>query len=115
LKLNDKSEPNDENDDPFITCAFVSKDILMITLFHNQSKTKTHHHFLFDCSLSKIVDKHVVKKQLNCTRKNFPVKSFYNAKTEKIYTFYKEGIIVTVDANNIDQYHIDELDFVDFG
>jgi hypothetical protein len=43
------------------------------------------------------------------------VKSFYNAKTEKIYTFYKEGIIVTVDANNIDQYHIDELDFVDFG
>lgn len=35
LGINNRTEPNDENDDPFITCTFVTKDILFVNLFHN--------------------------------------------------------------------------------
>jgi hypothetical protein len=31
--------------DPFITCCFVTDDLIFVNLFHN--KLKEHHHFFF--------------------------------------------------------------------
>lgn len=74
--------------DPFITCVFIDDETLFINLFYNHNLT--HYHFIWDTKELKI-NGEVVKKQLDCSKKNFPFKCFYNDEKKEIYSFYRQG------------------------
>ena len=46
LGINNYTMPIDNFPDPFITCTFVSNDLIFINLFH--SATLTHYHFFYN-------------------------------------------------------------------
>lgn len=74
LGLLNSSMSIDNFDDPFITCVFITDDLLYVNLFHTQSFTV--HHFVYN----------QVSKQMNIrppmelkhNAQNFPFKAFYN-------------------------------------
>lgn len=54
LGINDFTMPINNFPDPFITCCFVTDDIIFVNLFHN--KDLCHHHFFYDRVNRKIRD-----------------------------------------------------------
>ena len=74
--------------DPYIVCCFITDEKVFISFFHNF--TQTHYHFIYDVVERKIVGE-VVKFVLDCNKKNFPYKSFYNEDLNEIYLFYRQG------------------------
>lgn len=46
LGIDNYTMPNQELDDPFITCCFVSNKLIYVALYHGASTT--HYHFLWD-------------------------------------------------------------------
>ena len=72
--------------DPFGNCSFVTDTKLYICVFHNA--TLTHYHFLYDFEAKARIGE-TTKVEVECTRKNFPYKSFYNDDDKEIYTFYR--------------------------
>ena len=87
LGLDNHTMPIDNFPDPFIACVFVDDNILFINLFHNASTT--HHHFFFHIDTQKIEQHTTVI--MDCNRKNFPQKCFYNSEKNEIYSFYRQG------------------------
>lgn len=74
--------------DPYITCCFVEDNQVFINLFYNY--TLTHYHFVWDIDNKKVVGE-IVSRQLECSKKNFPYKCFYNEEKKEIYSFYRQG------------------------
>ena len=52
IGIDDKSEPNHGNYDPFIVMEFIEEDRLFVNLFHN--KTLMHYHFIYSIMDKKI-------------------------------------------------------------
>ena len=46
LDINDYTMPNQSFPDPYITCCFVTNDLIFVNLYHNS--TLTHHHFFYN-------------------------------------------------------------------
>jgi len=72
--------------DPFINCAFITDSRLFIVLFHNHSLT--HYHFIYDMDKKQLVGK-VNELKMDCSKKNFPYKTFYNETANEVYCFYR--------------------------
>jgi len=52
---------------------------------------------------------------MNCTRTNFPYKSFYNSEDNEIYTFYRQGQYINLDADNVQNIEMDRMTDMDVG
>lgn len=77
LGLDDYTMCNNDFPDPNIICCFVDDDTIFVALFHNYSRM--HYHFLYDAKHKCILEnKEPVKSEIDCTKKNFPYKCFYN-------------------------------------
>jgi len=72
--------------DPYITCCFIDDDRIFVNLFYNPKLT--HYHFIYNIK-TKQVDGEIVSKEIDCSRKNFPYKCFYNDDLDEIYSFYR--------------------------
>jgi len=72
--------------DPYITCCFIDDDRVFVNLFYNP--TCTHYHFIYNFKSHKM-EGNPVNKVLDCSRKNFPYKCFYNEEKDEIYSFYR--------------------------
>ena len=105
LRLDNNTMPIDEFYDPFITCCFITDNLIFVNLFYNYERT--HHHFIWDLekkdfwqtSNLDINFENVSKKKLDCSIKNFPYKCFYNEEKHQIYSFYRDGSAFTIKAN----------------
>lgn len=98
LGLDDHTMPIDNFPDPFINCCFIDgkehKDgtpvkYIFVNLFY--SKDQHHHHFLFDYETMTIIEDSHEIVAMNCNKKNFPQKAFYNQDNNEVYTFYRQG------------------------
>ena len=72
--------------DPYVTCCFITDEKVFINLFYNP--TLTHYHFIWDVTKKSIIGKPVQLK-MECSKKNFPYKCFYNEDKHEIYSFYR--------------------------
>ena len=69
LGLNDFTEPNQQNPDPFITCTFITRDLIFVNLFHNHLDVLAHFHFIYDHQKNYITGNGLFEKiQIDCTR-----------------------------------------------
>jgi len=98
--------------DPYIVCCFVTDEKVFIGFFHNF--TLTHYHFIYDIVKREIVGE-VVKFQLDCNKKNFPYKSFYNEDLNEIYLFYRQGQSLIIDAEDPSKYIQNKMTDLDMG
>jgi len=98
--------------DPYIVCSFLDDDRIFVNLFYNP--TLTHYHFIYDVSKKAIVGK-TVTKVLDCSKKNFPYKSFYNDEKDEIYTFYRQGQCFIIKGNNSEEFRYDRMTDMDLG
>ena len=57
LELDNFTMPIDNFPDPFITCCFVTDDILFVNLYH--SFTCCHYHFFYDAKNKEIIQRKV--------------------------------------------------------
>ena len=85
--------------EPFITCTFITDGLLFVNLFH--TKLLTHFHFLYEVKVNRVYG--VTKVELGCTRKNFPVKCFFNDEENVIYSFYRQGHSFTIPVEAKDE------------
>lgn len=74
--------------EPFATCTYISHDRIFIDVFYNYALT--HYHFIYNLK-DRAVEGEVQTVVLDCTRKNFPYKCFYNDERDEIYSFYRQG------------------------
>ena len=54
-------------------------------------------------------------KVLDCSKKNFPYKSFYNDEKDEIYTFYRQGQCFIIKGNNSEEFRYDRMTDMDLG
>ena len=99
--------------DPYITCTFVSDEKIFINLFHNYSST--HYHFIYDFKKKSIVDGGVVSRHIDCSKKNFPYKCFYNDELGEIYSFYRQGHSFVVKDSDSSSYEFERMTDLDLG
>ena len=112
LGINDYTMCNQSFPDPFITCCFVGTDRLFVNLFHNYDLK--HYHFLYDLKTQKIIGSHE-ERVIECTKKNFPYKCFYNDDKEEIYSFYRQGQSFIIKSDNMMDYTFDRMTEMDLG
>jgi len=74
--------------EPFATCTYISHDRIFVDVFYNYALT--HYHFIYNLK-DRSVEGEVQTIVLDCTRKNFPYKCFYNDERDEIYSFYRQG------------------------
>jgi hypothetical protein len=98
LGLNNHTMPINNFPDPFIACTFIDDDLMYVNLFHNA--TLTHHHFFYKRATREIL-RHTTLV-MDCNKKNFPQKCFYNTDNNEIYTFYRQGQSLRVPVLEID-------------
>jgi len=98
--------------DPFINCAFISDSLLFVALFHNYSLT--HYHFAYDMDAKRLVGK-VTSFKMDCSKKNFPYKCFYNEDLKEVYCFYRQGHSLIVNAADTSDYDYDRPTELDLG
>jgi len=99
--------------DPYITCSFVSDTKIFVNLFHNF--TKTHYHFVYDITMKSVTDGGVASRSIDCSKKNFPYKSFYNDELEEIYSFYRQGQSFVIKGNDMQDYFYERMTELDLG
>lgn len=98
--------------DPSITCTFVAATKIYINLFHNP--TLTHYHFVYDFE-AKSVCGDVVSFQMDSNKKNFPYKCFYNEEKDEVYSFYRQGEALTINASAPTEYRLEKMTDMDLG
>jgi hypothetical protein len=88
LNLDNHTIPVAGFPDPYITSCFIDDDRIFVNFFHNVKLT--HYMFIYSIKSNKIVSE-VEHREMECTKKNFPYKTFYNSEDNEIYTFYRQG------------------------
>lgn len=56
-----------------------------------------------------------VIQDLECTKKNFPQRCFYNDERNEVYSFYRQGQAFIVDADDASKYTFDRMTEFDLG
>ena len=84
----------DDFPDPFISCCFLSDELLFVNFFYTY--TQVHYHFVWNFEENEIIGKRKtagdpIQREMNCNLKNFPIKCFYNHVKNEIYSFYRQG------------------------
>jgi hypothetical protein len=98
--------------DPYITCTFITDDRIFVNLFHNF--TLTHYHFVYNIT-SGSMEGNASKYVMDCSKKNFPYKSFYNDELNEIYSFYRQGFSYIIPADDSDNFICDRMTDRDLG
>lgn len=98
--------------EPFATCTFINHDRIFVDVFYNH--TPTHYHFIYNL-VDRAVEGEVQSRPLQCTKKNFPYKCFYNDERDEIYSFYRQGQSFIIDANDSSKYQMDRMTDRDLG
>lgn len=102
--------------DPYITCCFIDDTKLFINLFYNYDLT--HYHFIWDIEKKQVVGE-IVSKKLDCSKKNFPYKCFFNDEKREIYSFYRQGhsfkIMLKDDDPSKWEYQFEKMTDMDLG
>ena len=100
--------------DPFITCCFISNDIIFINLYHNH--LMKHFHFFYNIDQKKLVGKVIdFKLGMESSKKNFPYKCFYNDVEDEVYSFYRQGHALTIQPNDASKYTLQKITDQDLG
>jgi len=110
--INNYTMCNQSFPDPFITCCFIDSNRVFVNLFHNFDLK--HIHFIWDIKAKKIIGK-MVEKVIDCTKKNFPYKCFYNEEKNEIYSFYRQGHAFIISADKSEDYSFDKMTDMDLG
>ena len=87
--------------DPFITCCFVTNEVVFINLFHTYSHT--HYHFFFNIE-KRDIEGEVASMAIENYSSNFPLKCIYNEDSEEIYSFYRQGEAFIIPKGNAKGY-----------
>jgi len=98
--------------EPFATCTYISHDRIFVDVFYNYALT--HYHFIYNLK-DRSVEGEVQTIVLDCTRKNFPYKCFYNDERDEIYSFYRQGQAFIIDANDSSKFSLDRMTDRDLG
>lgn len=98
--------------DPYITCTFITDDRIFVNLFHNF--TLTHYHFVYNIT-SGSMEGNAGKYVMDCSKKNFPYKSFYNDELNEIYSFYRQGFSYIIPADDGENFICDRMTDRDLG
>lgn len=98
--------------DPYITCTFITDDRIFVNLFHNF--TLTHYHFVYNIT-SGSMEGNAGKYVMDCSKKNFPYKSFYNDELNEIYSFYRQGFSYIIPADDGQDFICDRMTDRDLG
>jgi len=98
--------------DPYITVSFITDDLIFVNLFHNFSLT--HYHFIYNVT-SKSMEGSISKNVMDCSKKNFPYKSFYNDELDEIYSFYRQGFSYIIPGKDTDNFLVDRMTERDLG
>jgi hypothetical protein len=100
--------------DPFITCCFISDDVIFINLYHNH--LMKHFHFFYNIDQKKLVGKVIdFKLGMESSKKNFPYKCFYNDVEDEVYSFYRQGHALTIQPNDASKYTLQKITDQDLG
>ena len=99
--------------EPFITVCFIDDDRLFINLFHNASSK--HYHFIYNYTERKMEHGKPVERIMECPKKNFPYKCFYNDDKDEIYSFYRQGQSFTIKPDKMEDYVYDKMTDMDLG
>ena len=75
LNLNNHTMCNYGDPDPFMNVIYIDDERLYVCLFHNGDMM--HWHFFYDLNMKCMIGNPVSYK-LDCSKKNYPVRSFYN-------------------------------------
>lgn len=105
--------PNEELDDPFIACCFISDQLIFVALYH--AATTTHYHFIWDLLTKSIEDVVPVQHKLDASMKNFPQKVFYSQENDELMCFYRQGEAFTMKPYNISEYRFEDIYDADLG
>ena len=93
-------------------CCFVSHNLVFVSLFYNYQLT--HYHFIWNIQNHKC-EMPPTKIKLDCSKKNFPYKCFYNDEDQMIYTFYRQGQYINVNLKTPSKYDLDRMTDMDLG
>ena len=52
---------------------------------------------------------------MNCSRKNFPLKSFFNEDSNEIMLFYRQGETFIITKDDMEQYEFEDIYDGDLG
>ena len=93
--------PIDNFPDPFITCVFMTNDLIYVNLYYNEKCT--HHMFVYN-HVTRVVTSHMDVK-MHSNRRNFPFKCFYSAGDNEIFSFYRQGEVFKVPIRETKMKH----------
>ena len=88
LDMNNDQMCVDTLPEPFANCCFMRDSKIYVSVF--STTTLTHYHFIYDFKDRIVVGK-ISNKVLDCTKRNFPCKAFFNHEKNEIYQFYRQG------------------------
>jgi hypothetical protein len=106
LGLDEGTMPNESFQDPYSVCAFTTPTKLFVTVFHQPDLM--HHHCFYDLE-TRQVTQHISfggPEKGFFSLRNFPQKAFYDPKAEEIYTFYRQGQIVTCACDDLTNHRL---------
>jgi hypothetical protein len=112
LKLDDWTMCLNGSPDPFITCCFVTDEIVFINLFH--TFTKKHYHFFFNIDKREI-EGDFVELDIENYSSNFPLKCIYNEDKQEVYSFWRLGESFIVPLGDAKGYQMDVMENVVLG
>lgn len=95
-----------------MTCCFLTTSRLFINLFHNGSLT--HYHFIYNTD-SRRIEGSPQSVVLECSKKNFPYRCFFNDERNEVYSFYRQGQSFMVDADDASKFSLERMTDQDLG
>lgn len=112
LGIDNWTIPSEGFNDPFITCCFISDDLIFVNLFHNYQLM--HYHFIYDIKKSEMVGEPTSFK-IDCFKKNFPLTCLYQPHENQVYIFYRQGESLIVNAEDPSDFTFDRFTELDLG
>lgn len=104
--IDDSTIPFSMYDYAFACCTFLDDNRIFYNFF--ERRKHIHNHFVFDIpnrTVSKLF--RIVVDQ--GTVKNFPVKTVFNSVTQEIHCFYRQGVVVQIFENNMEEAEVNRI------
>jgi len=112
VKIDTKSLPIDDIQDPLITCCFIRSDALFVCVYHRIQRKQ--YHFTYDMKTKQASKIGIVSIQ-DATAINFPLRSFYSSESKKCFTFYRQGQATTARADALEDIQFEKMTSADLG
>jgi len=112
LKIDDKSKPIIGFYEPLITACVLPNQDIFVAVYHRLERKQ--YHFLYSYLENKAGDVQEVQLE-DCSKMNFPIKSFYSEVTLDCLTFYRQGQCITVKSADMADSRFEHITNSDFG